>query len=168
VRYKITHLFNTDEATFWGKIFFDPEYNEALFAKHLKFDPYRVLELQNNPDGSIHRRVECAPPVEIPAVAKKVIGDSASYVEDGRFDPTTRRFTVEVIPKMGADKIKSHATMWVEPRGDKKIERFVEVDSEVKVFGVGKILEAFIEKQTRGIYDAASDFTNLWIAQKGF
>jgi hypothetical protein len=166
VRYKIQHLFNTDEATFW-EIFFDPEYNEALFAKQLRFDPYRVLEFSKNPDGSIVRRVECAPPVEIPAVARKVIGDSASYVEDGRFDPTTRRFSVEIVPKVGADKIKSRATMWVEPRGDKKIERFVDVENEVKVFGVGKVLEAFIEKQTRGIYDAASDFTNQWIAQKG-
>jgi len=168
VRYKIQHLFNTDEATFWDKIFFDPEYNEALFAKHLGFNPYRVLEHVTQPDGTILRRVECAPPIEIPAIARKALGDSAAYVEEGRFDPRTRRFSVKVIPRMAADKLKSTALMWLEPRGDKKVERFVEIENEVKVFGVGKVLEAFIEKQTREVYDEASAFTNDWIAKKGF
>jgi hypothetical protein len=168
VRYKIQHLFNTDEATFWEKIFFDPEYNQALFVDYLKFDPYRVLEHVQNPDGSIRRRVECAPPVEIPAVARKVLGDSTAYVEEGRFDPKTRRFSIEVIPRVAADKLKSRATMWVEPRGDKKIERFVEIENEVRIFGIGKMLEAFIEKQTRDVYDEATAFTNDWIAKKGF
>ena len=167
MRYTIRHTFNTDEATFWGKIFFDPAYNEALFQKHLKFNVYRVLELDKQPDGSVHRRVECAPPVEVPAVAKKILGETTSYVEDGRFDPKSRRFAVEVIPKVGGDKIKTRVSMWVEPRGDKKIERIVEVDNEVKVFGVGKIIEAFIEKQTRASYDQAASFTNQWIAEQG-
>ena len=102
-----------------------------------------------------------------PQTARKILGETTSYVEDGRFDPKSKRFTVEVIPKMGGDKIKTRVSMWVEPRGDKKIERIVEVDNEVKVFGVGKILEAFIEKQTRSSYDQAATFTNQWIADKG-
>ena len=167
MRYTIRHTFNTDADTFWGKLFFDPAYNETLFTQYLKFKQYKVLELQHNPDGSIHRRVECAPAIEIPAVVKKVIGDSTSYVEDGRFDPKTKKFTVEATPKVGADRIQSKVTMWVEPRGDKKIERVVEVESNVKVFGVGKIIEGFIEQQTRASYDSAAAFTNQWIAEKG-
>ena len=167
MRYTIRHTFNTDADTFWGKLFFDPAYNETLFNKHLKFNFYKVLELTHSPDGSVHRRVECAPPVEIPAVVKKVIGDSTSYVEDGRFDPRTKKFTVEATPKVGADRIQSRMTMWVEPRGDKKVERFVEVDSTVKVFGIGKMIEGFIEKETRASYDSAAAFTNQWIAEKG-
>ncbi|MGW8370519.1 MAG: hypothetical protein ACWGPN_17800, partial [Gammaproteobacteria bacterium] len=41
------------------------------------------LELTENPDGSIVRRVSAVPPAEIPAAVKKVIGDSAGYVEEG-------------------------------------------------------------------------------------
>jgi hypothetical protein len=167
MRYTIRHTFNTDADTFWSKLFFDPAYNETLFKQHLKFNLYNVLELQHAPDGSVHRRVECAPPVEVPAVVKKVIGDSTSYVEDGRFDPKTKRFTVEATPKVGADRIQTKMAMWVEPRGDKQIERIVEVDSNVKVFGVGKIIEGFIEKETRASYDSAAAFTNKWIAEKG-
>ena len=167
MRYTIRHTFNTDADTFWGKIFFDPDYNETLFLKHLGFSSYKLLELDTQPDGSVTRRVECSPKVEIPAAVKKVIGDSASYVETGRFDPKTRRFSVEVQPRVAADRIKTKVAMWVEPRGHKKIERVVEVDSTVKVFGVGAIVEKLIEQQTRASYDSAAAFTNRWIAEKG-
>jgi hypothetical protein len=166
VRYQIKHTFNTDADTFWNKIFFDPGYNDALFRDHLKFN-YRVLELTHAPDGSVRRRVECTPPIELPGAAKKIFGESTSYVEDGKLDAKTRRFSVEVQPKVGADKIQTRVVMWVEPRGDKRIERIVDVDSSVKVFGVGKILEGFLEKQMRASYDTAADFTNKWIADKG-
>jgi hypothetical protein len=167
VRYTISHVFDIGADKFWDKLFFDPEYNEALFPGHLKFNLYRVLELERKPDGSVHRRIECAPPVELPAVAKKVMGESTSYVEDGYFDPKTQRFDVVVTPKVAADKIKTQVSLWIEPRGDKRVERFAAVDSSVNVFGVGKLLEAFIEKQTRATYDTAAAFTNAWIKQKG-
>ena len=167
MRYTIRHTFNTDADTFWGKIFFDPDYNETLFLKHLGFTSYKLLELDKQADGSIKRRVECTPKVEIPAAVKKVIGDTASYVETGRFDPKTKRFSVEVQPRVAADRIKTKVSMWVEPRGDKQVERVVEVDSTVKVFGVGGVIEKLIENATRTSYDQAAAFTNQWIASKG-
>jgi hypothetical protein len=167
VRYTIRHTFNIDADTFWNKLFFDPAYNQALFEGHLKFNVYRVLKLEHGGDGSVHRRVESAPPIEVPAVVKKIVGENTSYIEDGRFDPKTQRFRIEVMPKVGADKIKTVLTLSVEPRGPKKIERIAEIDTTVNVFGVGKVIELFVEKQMRATYDAASDFTQQWIAQKG-
>jgi len=167
MRYTIRHTFDTDAETFSGKIFFDPAYNEALFLGHLGFSGYKLLALDKLPDGTITRRVECTPKVEIPAAVKKVIGDNAGYVETGRFDPKTQRFSVDVQTKVAADRIKNHATMWVEPRGDKKVERVVELDTTVKVFGVGGMIEKLIEQQTRASYEAAAAFTNRWIADKG-
>jgi len=167
MKYTIRHTFNVDGETFWGRLFFDPAYNEALFRDHLGFSHYEVLELDKRPDGSVRRRVESAPKVEIPAMIKKVIGDSTRYVEDGRFDAKTQHFTVDVQPKVGADRFITRIIMWVEPRGDKKIERVVEVDSTVKVFGVGKVIELFIEQQMRANYDSSAEFTNKWIADKG-
>jgi hypothetical protein len=37
----------------------------------------------------------------------------------------------------------------------------------VHVFGVGKLIEAFVEKQMRATYEQAAGFTNRWIADKG-
>lgn len=167
MRYTIRHTFNIGADDFWKKLFFDPEYNRALFEGHLGFSIYRLLSLDTAPDGTVRRKTECAPKVELPAAAKKIFGESASYIEDGTFDPKTQRFTVDVLPKVGGDKIKTRVVMWVEPKGEKQIERVVEVDSSVKVFGVGGMLESFIEKQTRANYDAAAAFTQRWIQDKG-
>jgi hypothetical protein len=167
VKYTIKHTFNIAAEDFWKKLHFEPEYNRALFEKHLGFTVYKVLSSEEKPDGTILRKTECAPKIELPGPAKKIFGDNTSYVEDGTFDPKTQRFTVNVIPKVGADKIKTRVVMWVEKKGDKQCERVVEVDNEVKVFGLGGMLESFIEKQTRANYDAAATFTNRWIQEKG-
>lgn len=166
MRYTIKHTLNTDVDTFWDKIFFDAEYNEQLFKRRLKFHVYEVLAMERRPDGSVRRRIDCAPPMEIPAIAKKFFGDSTGYVEDGVLDPKTRKFNTEVQPKMGADKIQMKVSLWVEPRGDKRIERIVDIDSSVKIFGIGKVIEGLIEKNTRESYDIAAAFTNQWIAEK--
>lgn len=163
MRYTIRHSYEIDPDGFWA-MFFDEAYNQALFARHLGFHVYRVLELDRREDGTIMRRTECAPPVEVPAVVRKVIGDSTSYVEEGRFDPKARTFTVDVKPKVGADRIKTRVVIRVEPRGEKRVERIAEIDNTVSVFGVGKVVEAFIEKQTRATYEASDAFTKRWIA----
>ena len=167
MRFTIRHTFATDTDTFWNNLFFDEAYNKELFEGHLHFPLYDVLQLDKQDDGTIIRRIEAAPPVEVPAVVRKVIGDSTSYVEEGRFDPRTRTFRVTVKPKVGGDRIKTEITIRAEPRGDKRVERIAEVDNQVKVFGVGKVIEAFIEKQTRDSYDASADFTHRWITERG-
>lgn len=167
MQYRITHEINTDADTFWERIFFDDAYNQALFRTHLRFNVFRVLSSETAADGTIRRRVENAPPVELPAAAKKVLGDATSYVEEGTFDPVRKRYAVNVVPATAADKIKTHAELWVEPRGDKRCERIVEISNEVKIFGIGKVVEKFIEQQTRKTYDEAAAFTNRWIAEKG-
>ncbi|MDH5675615.1 MAG: DUF2505 domain-containing protein [Myxococcales bacterium] len=167
MRSTIRHTFNTDIDTFWNRIFFDRVFNESLFRDHLHFTRYEIVELERSDDGSVRRRVECVPPAEIPGPLKKVLGESAGYTEVGRFDPSRRRFEVEVIPNVAADKIKSRVAIWAEPRGDKQIERVVEMDTTVKIFGVGKMAEGFIDKQARQSYQTAADFTNRWIADKG-
>ncbi len=167
MRYTIRHSFPISPEAFWTKLFFDPEYNRALFEGHLQFMLYKVLTLDTLPDGSVHRRVECVPKVEMPAAAKKILGETASYVEDGTYDKETGRFTADVLPKVGGDTIKTKVTLWLEPRGANEVDRIAEVDTTVKIFGVGKVLESFIEKQTRASYDTAAEFTVRWIADKG-
>jgi len=167
VRYRISHPMNTDADTYWDKIFFDPEYNEKLFKDYLKFSNYRVLEMRKEADGAVHRRVESSPPIELPGALKKVMGDLSSYSEAGVFDPVRKRFTVKVTPSAGADKVRTEVVIWVEPRGADHSERMVDVDNEVKIFGVGKVAEKFLEQQLRSTYAAAAEFTNRWIAEKG-
>jgi hypothetical protein len=167
VRYTIKHTIETDVDTFWNKLFFDAEFNRNLFHDFLGFTGYEVLEERTEANGVVHRRVDCTPKVELPAPARKIFGNTVGYIEVGRFDPKTRRYTVDVQPKVGGDKLKSSSELWAEPLGDKRCERIVVVDNTVKAFGLGTLIEGFIEQQTRDMYARATDFTNRWIREKG-
>jgi hypothetical protein len=107
------------------------------------------------------------PKTQTPAVVEKLIGGSITYSETGRFDAKTGKWTYDITTSKLSDKIKISGTLWVEPRGEKKIERFCEIDIEVKVFGVGGTIEKFVADTTRESYEKTGRFTNAWIAKKG-
>jgi hypothetical protein len=166
VRYTIKHTIETDVDTFW-KLFFDAEFNRALFVDGLHFTVYQVLEDVREPSGAVRKRVECSPKIDLPAPARKIFGDSVGYTEIGRYDPTQKKYFADVVPKVAAEKVKTTSETWAEARGDKRCERLVQVDTTVKVFGLGGLLEGFIEQQTRDQYAKAAEFTNRWIRDKG-
>jgi hypothetical protein len=167
VRYTIKHTMETDIDSFWGKLFFDAEFNRALFVDFLEFPTYRVLEDKTEPNGERHRKVESVPKVELPAAARKIFGNSVGYTEVGRYDPTARKYYVQVLPKVGGDKMKTSSEIWAEPLEGKRCERIVSIENTVKVFGLGTLIEGFIEQATRDLYARAADFTNRWIREKG-
>jgi hypothetical protein len=167
MQFTIRHTIDTDADTFWDRIFFDEEFNRALCADYLRFEVFRVLSFNREDSGVITRRIENQPRAEIPRVVKKALGDSTGFVEEGRFDPERRRWVFRVIPHVASSKIQTTGELWVEERGEKKAERVVTVDNRVKVFGVGRLVEELIEKQTRDNYDKAAAFTNRWIREKG-
>jgi hypothetical protein len=161
------HTFNTDVDTYWTKIFFNQEYNERLFRDALKFE-YELIELKEEPDGTRRRRVRIEPKTDAPAVVKKLIGDSIGYLEEGTFNPTSKKWLYKITTTKMSDKISTAGTFWVEPRGDKQIERICEVELNVKIPLVGGEIEKFIAKTTADSYEKAWQFTNQFIAQKGF
>lgn len=167
MRYTIKHTIETDVDTYMGKLFFDAEYNRSMFVDYLGFTTYRLVEDRTDPDGTRHRRLECAPKVELPAAARKIFGDSIGYTEIGRYDPKTRHYHVQVQPNVAGDKVKTSTEVWAEALDDKRCERIVTVDSSVKVFGLGTLIEGIVEQQTRDMYAKAAEFTNRWIQEKG-
>jgi len=166
-KFTIRHTFDIGVDEFWEKIFFDDEFNRRLYLDTLQFKDWKVLEKTDKGGGVIERRVHCEPKSDAPAVVKKLVGDSMAYVEKGRFDPSSKRWKWEIIPSKLADKMKIAGEFWLESRGDKRSERFTDVDLQVKIFGVGGVVEGFVEKQVKDSYDIAARFTNKWIKDKG-
>lgn len=162
----IRHTFNCDVDTFWEKIFKNAEFNKELYLQALKFDGYDILE-EREDAGKLHRKVRTAPRSEAPKAVKKVLGDSLTYIEEGVWDPETKRYSYKVIPSTLAEKSEIDGELWAEPRGDNKCERICKVNIKVKIFGVGKLVESFVEKTTADSYDEAAKFTNSYIVREG-
>lgn len=166
-RFVCRNIFNTDPDTFWAKVFFDAEYNRGLYLDGLGFKSYEPVSLEEKPDGSKVRRFRTEPKTEAPAVVTKLIGGSLVYEETGTFDAKAKVWTYQVRTSKMADKVRIGGRYWLESRGDKRLERICEVDISVDVFGVGGVVESFIEKTTRETYVKATDFTNAFIAKHG-
>lgn len=163
----VRHEIDTDEATFWSKVFFDEGFNKQLFEKELKFPGWKVLDAKDD-DAKTTRRVQVDPPVaDLPGPMKKAVGDRFAYTEDGTFDKKTKRYTFKIIPSALADKTKMSGEIWVEPIGDKKVRRMCKISVEVKVFMIGGMIEERILNDVKKAYDDGAAFTNRFIKEKG-
>lgn len=166
-RFTCRNTFNTDVDTFWSKVFFEEDYNRGLYLTGLGFKSYEQLELTELPNGGKRRRFRTEPKSEAPAVVTKLVGDSLAYVETGTLDPDKRIWTYSVETSKMGDKIKIGGRYWLEPKGDKKLERICEVEITVGIFGVGGVVESFIEGTTRDSYEKATAYTNTYLASRG-
>jgi hypothetical protein len=167
MKFTCRNLFNTDADTYWSKVFFDPEYNRGLYVDALQFKKWELVELTGEPGGVRTRKQNLEPKSDAPAVVQKLVGGSISYVEQGRFDPDGRIWTYTIKLSKLSDKVTIGGKFWVEPRGDKRIERLCDVDISVNIFGVGGVVEKFVEKETRDSYEKATAYTNAWLAKQG-
>lgn len=162
-RFTLRNTFETDAATYWSKLFFDREYNRRLYLEGLGFEDFELLEVGGDPDGIRTRRIRVVPRSDAPAAVKKLLGGGLSYVEDGAFDSKRGIWTFRTKTSSLSDKISISGKIWVEPRGDKRIERFCEAEVEVRIFGLGSAVESYIEKTTRESYAKTELFTNRFI-----
>jgi hypothetical protein len=166
MKVSISHDFDVDADTFWNQLFFDDAFNRALYVDALRFPEWKVLE--NNDRGTeVVRRVRVMPKQEAPAAVQKLLGSSFSYTEEGTFDKNAKRYRFRVVPATMADKVRTEGEMRVESLGPKKCRRSVDVNIDVKIFGVGGMIEGFVAKSTQDSYEQAAAFTRKWIAEKG-
>jgi hypothetical protein len=167
VKFTVRNVFDCSVDTYWGSLFFSPEYNERLYREGLGFKGFELVELTGEPGGDRHRVLKTEPAADAPAVVRKLIGDSLTYTEVGDWDAKTRLWTYAISTNKLADKLRIGGRLYAEARGENKCERIAEIEIEVKIFGVGGAVEKFIEKTTRDSYVKATAFTNAFIEEKG-
>ncbi len=163
---EIRHVIDCDVDTYWRCVF-DNEYNDRLYEQALKFR--EVKTLVNEDRGATRaRKVHLnPPPADLPGPVQKVIGD-LSWDEEGTFDKSAKRYRFKIRPASLPDKTHIEGEVWAEPRGDKKCERILKCNVEVKVFMVGGIVEKRIIDDMRKSYETAARFTGEFVREKGW
>ncbi|MBL8683888.1 MAG: DUF2505 domain-containing protein [Myxococcales bacterium] len=161
IKFTLTHEINCDPDTFW-KLFFDKEFNDALYKGALGFTKYDLLESKDS-DKQLVRKVNAVPKVDLPGPIAKLMGPGFGYVEDGVLDKATKRWTWTLTTSTMADKLKQNGTLKVEAAGEGKCRRVAEISGEAKVFGLGGMIESTIEKELRQGWDKSAEFMNKWI-----
>ncbi len=164
---EVEHVFNCSEATYWDRIFLDPEYNERLFKTELKFPVWREASREER-GGALHRVVEVVPYVgELPGALKAVVGEGIGYEERGVPDRNAKSYKVTVVPNKLVDKLSIKVDLWTVADGENRCKRKARAEASVKIFGVGGTIEKRILSDLERSYQKSAEFTNRFIAEKG-
>jgi Protein of unknown function (DUF2505) len=142
---------------FW-ELFFDDELQKTIFAD-LGFPKWEVVETRKT-DAEYVRVVKAIPKLDAPAAVAKLLGSGFGYTEEGRFDRASKVYRFVAKPSTLADKLKNEGTVRVEPKGDGKCTRIVEIVMEAKVFGIGGMIEKITEKSLREGWGRSAEMFN--------
>jgi hypothetical protein len=162
-KFTLTHEIHCDPASFW-KLFFDRDFNQALFKQHLGFPEFQVVEQREN-EREIYRKVAGTPKMDVPGPVAKVLGTSFSYSEEGTFDKATQTWRWKMTPSAMPDKLRNEGVVRIEPAGEGRCRRISEIVAEAKVFGIGGLIEGAAEKNLRDGWDKSAQFMNQWIRE---
>jgi hypothetical protein len=159
---KTSHKFPVKPQTFWDSIYFDKEYNQALYRDHIHAKRYEVLEYSDTGQG-IRRKVMVVPEQKSPRIIQKLIPGEFSYIEEGAFDRKEGTYRFRIIPSVKADKIAISGKVTAEPRGDGSVLRTIDMDLKADIFAVGGQIEKFVGEQIQKGYETSYQFTMDWI-----
>ena len=161
------HVFDCDIDTYWDKIFFDDEFNRALYVEHLGFPKWDGTILEDN-ERVLKRDAVIKPPaLNVPKPLQKIAGGDFGYTEHGTFDRKTKRFSIDVTSNAMPDKTNIKGEVWLEKVDDKRSRRIAEFRVEVKIMMVGKIAEKMITSDIEKELGRGGKFTNQWIEKQG-
>ena len=163
-RAHLTHQIECDVETFW-RDFVDDAFNRELFLSELGYPAYRVLERKD--DGRrVWRRIELTPLLHLPAAVTKIVGNKLSFIEVGEYDGEVYRFSFGPPPGFGADVAVSEGSIRTEPTAQGATQRTIELSCEIRMFGMGRMLESAAIKAARDAYDAHAQALNRSLAKR--
>jgi len=161
-KFSFTDEISCDADTFW-KIFLDKSLNEKVYLEDLEFVEFSIID-QRETQAEIVRQWQGQPSWEWIGPVTKLFGVTLRLTEQGRLDAATKLWTYKWIPNTLSDKVRVEGSMRIEPAGNHKVIRIIEVEVEARIFGLGGLMESVCEKRFRQICDRSGLFMNRWIA----
>ena len=162
MRFTVQHTYPIAADRFFTEMFFDPEYNRTLYLDGLGFGAFDVEREDRDASGQVeHRTVRVQPKLNMPKPVAKLLGSAFTYREVGAMEGDA--WESQIIPSRLADKVALRTRMTVTPVGEDTCLRTAEFDIQVRIFGVGKVFEGFIERTLRESYHKAGVHSARWL-----
>ncbi len=163
--YRIEDEFQISRTRYW-EMFFDPDYNAALF-EHLDIDcdPIELRREGEGDDEEILRVQQLTPRRELPSALKRIAKTAISYEERNHFRRSENRIKVVTTPSFMADKLSIRGDYFIEDRGENKVVRIWDAICECRVPFIGKKIESYLIDEIRNSYASTTEFTHRWIRE---
>lgn len=146
MRITIRQTLQCDAKSYW-KLFFSQPFLDAYWAE-LGWTDGQV-DQSGKPPKATTRSSSWVAPVDAPGPVKKIFGSTQKVSDSGTYDPAGGTFTYAVTPGTMPDKVKISGVVTVTDNGDGTCSRANDVEVSVKIFGIGRLVEGTIEKETR-------------------
>ncbi len=137
--------------------FFAPVREDDLYKGELTYRSYEMVA-QRESEERVVRRTRFQRGVQLPEPVAKLFGGNFGEIEDGTFEKADRLWTWRVTPSSLADKIRHEGSLRAEDAGGTRSRLGLELTYEAKVFGVGGLLEGFMEQRLREEWDRTVGF----------
>lgn len=163
MKFQVEHRFDGISLADYEKLYFDEAFNTSLCQT---VGLARTLVSLDDDGKRVRRVVRVAADREVPPAAAKVIGAAKlEYTETVDYVWGSGRGTWTTQPQVMADKVKSSGDFRFATAGS-GVARIVAGDIDVKIFGIGGIVEKFIVADVEKSYDKAAEFTRNWLAKR--
>jgi hypothetical protein len=163
VKFQADHLIDGIAVEVYREMYFQDAFNDAMcVAVNLHRRPIKM----ERTGSKIVRHVHVEPQGrEIPGPVAKLLGQSRfGYVEELEFDFSRNEGVWKTIPTILPDKVTSGGTLRFVGEGT-GTRRIVHGEIEVRMFGIGGIVERFICSDAEKSYADAAEFSRGWVRQ---
>lgn len=158
----IDQIFTGTHLDHFEETYFSEEFNTAI-AREIGLKERKLVDKRVDDDGKVHRRVRMVPAIELPGPIRKIVGDrEISYDEVSVFDPSTHSVRYQ-IESAAQDRVSVGGEIQFTEESGSGVRRVIDGEIQVKVFGLGTVIERFIESETQKSYARISNFMQTWL-----
>lgn len=162
--FHIEHELPTSVDHFWDALFLNDDFNRALYLGRLGFKRYEVQQKELTDSGDVQLTLLTEPKVSLPSSLKNLAGESFYYIETGTLHRAEGCYRFRIDAPKFKDKLQLSGELRIEALSPETVARKFTMHCKVNIFGLGKVIEGFVEKSTRESHDAAVAYTREHLA----
>ena len=165
MRSEIRNLLHVTPETFWDRLFFDQDFNEGVY-REMGFETYAVEREERNEAGDVERVVRGVPPLRVPGIIKRRLDGRVYYREEGQLEAATGVWSFVSQPSVVPDQVDIRGRIHLEPHPE-GCTHVCELNTRITAWGIGRLIERIVDRNTRESYTVFTAFTNRWAREKG-
>jgi hypothetical protein len=164
LEFTLRHEIACSEPRFW-ELFFDEAFTHDMIVKGLDFGTCDIEPVKEAGDRKT-RVMRVIPKLDVPAPVAKLLGPKLGYTEEGTFFITKELWTYTLRLSVLSERIRLGGKLRIEPIDDTKCWRISELWCEVRILGLGKMVEKAAEKNMRDGWNKSAAWMNGWLAEQ--
>ena len=149
MKLNLTYDWDCTPEEFW-RLYFDPEFVIRLHLEGLGSTSAEVLSQDGDLTTGLKRVLRYGQRPNAPGPVRSLFGEEIITTEVSTFEPDGSLTTFTLTPGTMADKTHIDGRIGLAELSDRTVETFF-LEARVKIFGVGPVVERFIEHQAREI-----------------